>query len=141
MNTQKRLKTILIDYLLAHRPSEDIEVIDSRQTSLAVLPSLAVSVPSVEPHSKALWSIERCQVSLTLRVHVGDEEDTDLDAWQEAIEAALADPEQITALGDEASLVIFDWTYNGSTVEWDESAIDTTFSADCLVTRNPINHN
>lgn len=139
MNTQKRIKDLLITYLTDKRPSDEIEVIDSKQTELAVLPSLAVSVPSIEPHSKALWNVERCQLSFTLRVHVGDIDDTDLDAWMDSIEKALYEPEEIIALGSETSLVIFDWTYNGSTQEWDDSAIDTTFSADCLVTRKPIN--
>ena len=140
MNTQKRLKDLLIAYMIEKRPSADIEVIDSKQTDLAVLPSLAVSVPSVEPHSKALWNVERCQLSMTLRLHVGDTEDTALlDDWMDSIETTLANPNQLVQLGSEADIVIFDWTYNGSIQEWDDSAIDTTFSAECLVTRKPIN--
>jgi hypothetical protein len=139
MNIQRTLKSILIDYLTQHKPAADIEVIDGKRLDLATLPTIAVEVSNESAHSQALWNVINCQVSILYRVHAGDVEQSELDDHLEAIEQVIQDPNDMIVLGDESSLVIFNWLYQGSTQNWNDSMIDTVFSAECIVTIKPIN--
>jgi hypothetical protein len=139
MNIQRTLKSILIDYLTQHKPAVDIEVIDAKRLDLATLPTIAVEVGNEAAHSQALWNVINCQVSILYRVHAGDVEQSELDDHLEAIEQVIQDPNEMIVLGDESSLVIFNWLYQGSTQNWNDSMIDTVFSAECIVTIKPIN--
>ena len=139
MNIQRTLKSILIDYLTQHKPAADIEVIDAKRLDLATLPTIAVEVGNEAAHSQALWNVINCQVSILYRVHAGDVEQSELDDHLEAIEQVIQDPNDMIVLGDESSLVIFNWLYQGSTQNWNDSMIDTVFSAECIVTIKPIN--
>jgi len=139
MNIQRTLKSILIDYLTQHKPAADIEVIDAKRLDLATLPTIAVEVGNEAAHSQALWNVINCQVSILYRVHAGDVEQSELDDHLEAIEQVIQDPNEMIVLGDESSLVIFNWLYQGSTQNWNDSMIDTVFSAECIVTIKPIN--
>ena len=139
MNIQRQLKTILIDYLSGYKPTADIEVIDAKRLDLATLPTIAIEVTNEAAHSQALWNVIVCQVSILYRVHAGDVEQTELDDHLEAIEQAIQDPNSMVELGDESSLVIFNWLYQGSTQDWNDSMIDTVFTAECIVTIKPVN--
>jgi hypothetical protein len=141
MNIQRRLKSILIEHLSRYKPAEDIEVIDAKRLDLATLPTIAVEVTDEKAHSQALWSVIVCQVSVLYRVHAGDIEQPELDYNMDVIEQALQDPNELVVLGDENSLVIFNWLYQGSVQEWNDSMVDTVFTAECIVTRKPINQN
>lgn len=141
MNIQRTLKSILIDYLSDNKPTADIEVIDAKRLDLATLPILAVEVTNEAAHSQALWNVIVCQVSILYRVHAGDVEQSELDDHLTVIEQAIQDPNSIIALGDESSLVIFNWLYQGSTQDWNDSMIDTVFTAECIVTIKPVNSN
>lgn len=141
MNIQRTLKSILIDYLSDNKPTEDIEVIDAKRLDLATLPTLAIEVTNEAAHSQALWNVIVCQVSILYRVHAGDVEQSELDDHLAVIEQAIQDPNSILALGDESSLVIFNWLYQGSTQDWNDSMIDTVFTAECIVTIKPVNSN
>jgi hypothetical protein len=141
MNIQRRLKKIIIDHLIQYKPAADIEVIDAKSLDLATLPTIAVEVGSESAHSQALWNVINCQVSILYRVHAGDIEQSVLDDHLETIEKSIQDPNNIVSLGDESSLVIFNWLYQGSTQDWNDSMIDTVFTADCIVTIKPINSN
>jgi hypothetical protein len=141
MNIQRALKNILIDYLSEYKPSADIEVIDAKRLDLATLPTLAIEVTNEAAHSQALWNVIVCQVSILYRVHAGDVEQSELDDQLESIEQAIQDPNSMVALGDESSLVIFNWLYQGSTQDWNDSMIDTVFTAECIVTIKPVNSN
>ena len=141
MNIQRTLKSILIDYLLDNKPTADIEVIDAKRLDLATLPTLAIEVTNEAAHSQALWNVIVCQVSILYRVHAGDVEQSELDEHLETIEQAIQDPNSIVSLGDESSLVIFNWLYQGSTQDWNDSMIDTVFTAECIVTIKPVNSN
>jgi hypothetical protein len=141
MNIQRALKTILIDYLSGYKPSADIEVIDAKRLDLATLPTIAIEVTNEAAHSQSLWNVIVCQVSILYRVHAGDVDQSDLDDHLEAIEQAIQDPNSMVALGDESSLVIFNWLYQGSTQDWNDSMIDTVFTAECIVTIKPVNSN
>jgi hypothetical protein len=137
--TGQRLKAALIAYLTELRPSDDLSVVDANQRTLATLPAIAVQITAMQPHSEALWNVERASVEFTLRVHAGDEDEVDLDEWIDRVESVLQDPSAIVAMGDEASLAIFHWQYLGATQDFTEAAVDTTFSAECLVTRKAVN--
>lgn len=141
MNIQRTLKSILIDYLSDNKPTAEIEVIDAKRLDLATLPILAVEVSNEAAHSQALWNVIVCQVSILYRVHAGDVEQSELDDHLAVIEQAIQDPNSIIALGDESSLVIFNWLYQGSTQDWNDSMIDTVFTAECIVTIKPVNSN
>ena len=141
MNIQRQLKSLLIDYLTAYKPAADIEVIDAKRLDLATLPTIAIEVTNESAHSQALWNVTVCQVSILYRVHAGDIEQTELDNNLEAIEQAIQDPNSILALGDESTLVIFNWLYQGSGQDWNDSMIDTVFTAECIVTNKPVNSN
>jgi len=141
MNIQRRLKTIIIDHLEQYKPAADIEVIDAKRLDLATLPTIAVEVESESAHSQALWNVINCRVSILYRVHAGDIEQSELDDNLEAIEKSIEDPNKMVDLGDESTLVIFNWLYQGSTQDWSDSMIDTVFAADCIVTIKPINQN
>lgn len=141
MNIQRTLKSILIDYLSDNKPTAEIEVIDAKRLDLATLPILAVEVSNEAAHSQALWNVIVCQVSILYRVHAGDVEQSELDDHLAVIEQAIQDPNSILALGDESSLVIFNWLYQGSTQDWNDSMIDTVFTAECIVTIKPVNSN
>lgn len=139
MNIQRALKKILIDYLDQYKPTSDIEVIDAKRLDLATLPIMAVEISNESAHSQALWNVTVCQVSILYRVHAGDVEQAELDSHLTAIEQAIQDPNNMIALGDESSLVIFNWLYQGSTQDWNDSMIDTVFTAECIVTIKPVN--
>ena len=138
MNIQKRLKALLIEHLSNHKPDVNIEVIDAKRLDEAVLPTIAVEIPSENAHSQALWNVIVCQVAILYRNHVGDIEQEQLDANNDAIEQALQNPNIMLDLGSEAGLVIFNWIYQGSSQDWSDSLIDTVYTAQCIVTRNGI---
>ena len=141
MNIQRTLKSILIDYLTQNKPAANIEVVDAKRLDLATLPTIAVEVSNESAHSQALWNVIVCQVSILYRVHAGDIEQSELDDHLEVIEQAIQNPNDMVILGDESSLVIFNWLYQGSTQDWNDSMIDTVFTAECIVTIKPVNSN
>ena len=141
MNIQRTLKSILIDHLTQNKPAANIEVVDAKRLDLATLPTIAVEVSNESAHSQALWNVIVCQVSILYRVHAGDIEQSELDDHLEVIEQAIQNPNDMVILGDESSLVIFNWLYQGSTQDWNDSMIDTVFTAECIVTIKPVNSN
>ena len=134
MTTTQRLKARLIAYLGEVSPSDDIAIVDARQRVEIELPTLSVDVPSAEAHSVVLANVQRCEVEIVLRCHAGDEADTDVDEWIDQIESALNDPSAIKNLMG-STIRMDHWLYTGSVQDWDESVMETTFSAECLVTR------
>jgi hypothetical protein len=138
MTTAQRIKSILIDHLRNHLPDESISVVDANQRTLATLPAMAVAVPTTEPHSAALWNVERTQIEITLRIHIGDEdEEYDLESWIDQIESTLNDPSAMTDLTILQRLIIHDWQYKGSNQEYSDATLDTTFRAECLASKMP----
>lgn len=134
MTTTQRLKARLIAYLGDVSPSDDIAIVDARQRAEIELPTLSVDVPSAEAHSVVLANIQRCEVEIVLRCHAGDEADADVNEWIDQIESALNDPSAIRAIMG-SKIRMDHWLYTGSVQDWDESVMETTFSAECLVTR------
>jgi hypothetical protein len=132
-NTSQRLKDSLREYLTIVRPSEDISVVDALQRAEIELPTLAIDVASVEPHSVVMPHIKRCGVEMTLRCHAGDD-DSEVNEWLDQLESALNDPSAIKAACS-TDLRMDYWIYNGSEQTWDESVLEVTFSAECLVVR------
>lgn len=134
MTTTQRLKARLIACLGEVSPSDDIAIVDAHQRDEIALPTLSVDVPSAEAHSVVLANVQRCEVQIVLRCHAGDEAAADVDEWIDQIESALNDPSAIKNLMGK-TIRMDHWFYAGSVQDWDESVLETTFSAECLVTR------
>ena len=138
MNVARRLKTKLINYLEPLKPDAEIAVVDAKNLNDATLPVIAVEITNESAHSQALWNVINCQVSILYRVHAGDVSQLDLDNHLDIIEGLLESPEMMISLSDETDLTIFNWLYQGSVQDWNDSSIDTVFTAECVVTRNGI---
>lgn len=130
--TTDRLKRALVTYLQANKPSADFIVYDSQNRDTFALPSLVVDIPSVERYSLALPGTQRARVEITLRCHAGDEDD--VVAWQDQIESLLNDPSAINAaMGENIRMNL--WDYEGGTSTWQESVVETRFTAAAIVCR------
>jgi hypothetical protein len=134
MTLTHRLKNELVGYLLAVRPSTSLEVVDATQTSEMNPPTLAVEVGAPEAHSTALAHVQRCPIEIKLRLHAGDAPDYDASDWIDQIEDALDAPDNIKNVINDQLAVDY-WLYGGSSQEWDESIVETTFTAECLCYR------
>lgn len=139
MNVARRLKNKLIQYLEPLKPDADIIVIDGKNLDEATLPVIAVEISGESAHSHALWNVINCRVSILYRVHAGDIDQDTLDDHLDALELLFQDPAMIVSLSDESDLTIFNWLYQGSVQDWNDSSIDTVFTAECVVTRKPVN--
>jgi hypothetical protein len=132
MTTSQRIKLSLIAVLEASKPDESISVVDAKQRGELALPLIAVDVTSATAHSEALQNVERIELTATLRVHAGDDED--IDAWIDQIETILTDVSFMKAATSDL-VKVYSWTYSGSTQEWDESVLEVSFSIETLCTR------
>jgi hypothetical protein len=132
MTTSQRIKLSLIAVLEASKPDESISVVDAKQRGELALPLLAVDVTAATAHSEALQHVERIELTATLRIHAGDDEDTE--GWIDQIETILTDVSFIkTATSD--LVKVYAWTYSGSVQEWDESILEVSFSVETLCSR------
>ena len=125
MTTSQRIKLSLIAVLNAAKPDESITVVDAKQRGELSLPLLAVDVTSTTAHSEALQNVERIELTATLRVHSGDDED--IDAWVDQIETVLTDVSFMKAATSDL-VKVYAWTYSGSVPEWDESVLVLSFT-------------
>jgi hypothetical protein len=132
MTTSQRIKLSLIAILEENKPDESISVVDAKQRSELALPLLAVDVTSATAHSEALQNVERIELTATLRVHAGD--DDDIDGWIDQIETILTDVSFIKAATSDL-VKVYAWTYSGSVQEWDESILEVAFSIETLCSR------
>lgn len=134
MTTQK-LKDNLIAYLTETNPDADqISIADKTARATFDLPMITVDVPSAEAHSIALCNVQRCEVEITLRCHSGDEPEAEIPAWQDVLESVLNDPSRVKSACANGIRMDF-WNYDGSETTWDESTMETRYTATCLVTR------
>ena len=132
MTTAQRIKDALISYLQEFNPDESISIVDGKQRAEIAMPTLAVDVTSVSAHSVALSMVHTATVQCVLRCHAGDESDADIPAWIDAVESLLFDVSGVKAAITGPYVLCYDFTYNGSEQEWDESTLEVTFSADCV---------
>jgi hypothetical protein len=132
MTTSQRIKLSLIAVLEASKPDESIVIVDAKQRGELALPLIAVDVTAATAHSEALQNVERIELTATLRVHAGDDED--IDAWIDQIETILTDVSFMKAATSDL-VKVYSWTYSGSTQEWDESVLEVSFSIETLCTR------
>lgn len=132
MTTSQRIKISLISVLDANKPDESITVVDAKQRSELALPLLAVEVTAASAHSEALQNVERIELTATLRIHAGDDED--IDPWIDQIETILTD---VSFMKDATSnlVKVYSWVYSGSVQEWDESILEVSFSVETLCSR------
>jgi len=134
MTIAHRLKLSLVEYLMATRPSSDLAVVDATQAAEMDAPVLGIEVGQPEAHSVALAHVQRCPVEIRLRLHAGDAANYDANEWIGIVEEALDDPEQIKLLVGDMVRIDY-WLYGGAAQEWDDSIIETTFTAECLCSR------
>ena len=132
MTTSQRIKLSLIAVLETAKPDEAITVVDAKQRSELALPLLSVDVTSAAAHSEALQNVERIELTATLRVHAGD--DDDIDGWIDQIETILTDVSFIKAATSDL-VKVYAWTYSGSVQEWDESILEVSFTIETLCSR------
>jgi hypothetical protein len=132
MTTSQRIKLSLIAVLEASKPDESITVVDAKQRGELALPLLAVDVTDDAAHSEALQHVKRIELTATLRVHAGDDED--IDGWIDQIETILTDVSFIKAATSDL-VKVYAWTYSGSVQEWDESILEVSFSIETLCSR------
>jgi hypothetical protein len=135
MTASQKIKKAVIQYLSDCGLDEAITIADADSRAELALPVLAVNISSMEAHSTALSMVHMAEVEMTLRSHTGDNTEDDVLAWADRIESALHDSSALAAVFTDASLRVYEWTYGGSTTEWDESTSEVMFTASVLVQR------
>lgn len=134
MTTTQRLKAGLVAYLNEVKPDADITVVDANIRADIELPTLAVAVTNVAPHSVVLAHCQRSTVQITLRTHAGDESMLDVESCIDQLESSLNNPTEIKAIITD-QIRLDHWLYNGSTMEWDDNVLEVVFEAECIAAR------
>jgi hypothetical protein len=135
MTTTQRIKDALIELLSDNKPDESISVVDARQRAEIELPVLAVDVVGAAALSTTLSMVTQAEAQITLRHHSGDEDDADIPTWIDCIESLFHDKtSMINALGGDR-VIFYDWNYNGSTQDFDESVLEVSFTASIMFAR------
>ena len=132
--TSERLENNLVAYLTDVSPSDQISIAADTQRAEIELPCLSVGVASSERYAVALPGVLKVSVNITLRLHAGDEAESDVGSWQDQIETLLNDPSVIKESCTDGILIQF-WDFQGVTTSWDESVMETIYTAECLVMR------
>ncbi len=132
--TTERLENNLVSYLIDVSPSDQISIVTDTQRAEIELPCLSVGAASSDRYAVALPGVLKVGVNITLRCHAGDEDDSDVASWQDQIETLLNDPTIIKESCTDGILIQF-WDFQGATTSWDESVMETIYTAECLVMR------
>ena len=134
MTITQRVKSVIMEILTESTPSPSITVVDAKQRATPILPFIAVDVASVSNYSDELPQVQRVSMDIVLSVHAGDEDDNDVENWIACIESTLEQANDVSNLSIDG-VIIYSWTYGGSTQEWDDSILQVNFSVECLATR------
>lgn len=134
MTITQRVKSVIMEILTESIPSPSITVVDAKQRATPILPFIAVDVASVSNYSDELPQVQRVSMDIVLSVHAGDEDDNDIENWIASIESTLEQANDVSNLSIDG-VIIYSWTYGGSTQEWDDSILQVNFSVECLATR------
>jgi hypothetical protein len=134
MTATQQIKNALITYL-GGCGLTGVSIVDALQRAEFILPILAVDLPSVAAFDQTLPMVHSAEVTITLRAHSGDEAEDDVDSWVDVVESALHDRSALTDILSSAGIKVYDWTYDGSTEEWDDAILHVTFAAKCVVER------
>lgn len=132
--TTERLENNLVAYLTDVSPSDQISIVTDTQRAEIELPCLSVGAVTSDRYAVALPGVLKVGVNITLRCHAGDEDDSDVASWQDQIETLLNDPTVIKESCTDGILIQF-WDFQGATTSWDESVMETIYTAECLVMR------
>jgi hypothetical protein len=132
--TTERLESNLVTYLTDVSPSDEISIVNERQRAEIELPCLSVGASSTDRYAVALPGVLKVGINITLRCHAGDEADFNVASWQDQIETLLNDPTVIKESCTDGILIQF-WDFQGATTSWDESVLETVYSAECLLMR------
>lgn len=135
MTITQHLKAAIIEHLGDNTPDETIAVVDSKQRAEIAFPTLTVSAPATSAFNESLPMVEKIEVEITLRIHSGDTDEASIDSWADQIESLLNDVSIIGNAASKNGIKIYDWTYGGSSQEWADSVIETTFTAECICGR------
>ena len=135
MTTTQRIKDTLVSYLTDNSPDDSILVTDANARSVITLPCLAVDIQGSTAHSAALHMVSTADVSITLRVHTGDEPEADVAAWIDQLESLFFDQSAMVDALNQSHVMFWGWTYNGSVQNWDEALLEVTFTAACTFGR------
>lgn len=135
MTTTQRIKDTLVAYLTDHSPADAILVADANARTALTLPCLAVDIQGSAAHSAALHMVSTAEVTITLRAHTGDEPEADIAAWIDQIESLFFDQSAMVDALNQQHVIFWDWTYNGSSQNWDEALLEVTFTAACTFGR------
>ena len=135
MTTTQRIKDALVAYLTDHSPADAILVADANAREPFTLPCLVVDIQGSTAHSAALHMVSTAEVTITLRAHTGDEPEADIAAWIDQIESLFFDQSAMLAALNQSQVIFWDWTYNGSSQNWDEALLEVTFTAACTFGR------
>jgi len=132
--TTERLENNLVAYLTDVSPSDEISIVTETQRAEIELPCLSIGAASSDRYAVALPGVLKVGVNITLRCHAGDEGDSDVGSWQDQIETLLNDPSVIKQSCTDGILIQF-WDFQGATTSWDDSIMETIYTAECLVMR------
>ena len=135
MTTTQRIKDSLVSYLTENSPSESITVTDATARETFTLPCLVVDIQGSAAHSAALHMVSTAEVMITLRAHTGDEPESNIAAWIDQLESLFFDQSAMVNSLNQDHVIFYDWIYNGSSQNWDESLLEVSFSAACTFGR------
>lgn len=135
MTTTQRIKDTLVSYLTDHSPADSILVADATARETFTLPCLVVDIQGSAAHSAALHMVSTAEVTITLRAHTGDESEADIAAWIDQLESLFFDQSAMVDALNQPHVIFWDWTYNGSSQNWDEALLEVTFTAACTFGR------
>lgn len=136
--TTDKLTSALVSLLEAVKPDASLTVVDARSQDPVDLPTIAVSIEKPEGHSSALPGVQKCPVTITLRVHSGDNESrATLVTWADSIEQKMNDPQAIKNAinGGGFGLQCDHWKYEGGSTQWNETVFEAELSAEAWVVR------
>ena len=135
MTTTQRIKDTLVAYLTDHSPADSILVADANARETFTLPCLVVDIQGSAAHSVALHMVSTAEVTITLRAHTGDEPEADIAAWIDQLESLFFDQSAMVDALNQSQVIFWEWTYNGSSQNWDEALLEVTFTAACTFGR------
>ena len=109
MTTTQRIKDTLVSYLTDNSPDDSIMVTDANARTALTLPCLAVDIQGST--------------------------EADIAAWIDQIESLFFDQSAMIHALNQSQVIFWDWTYNGSSQNWDEALLEVTFTAACTFGR------
>ena len=136
--TTDKLTNAMIAILEPIKPDASIAVVDARQLETIDLPTIAVAVDDPERHSLAMPGVQKCAVTITLRVHSGDGDTrATVKTWADTIEKAINGTtsvrDAITSSGLGVQCDYFQM--HGGSTSWEETTFEASFACEAWIVR------